>query len=37
MPIEYKNIEWKINNLYSTYLNDGSEYIKNELKGPIII
>lgn len=37
MPIEYKNIEWKINNLYSTYLNDGSEYIKSELKGPIII
>lgn len=37
MPIEYKNIEWKINNLYSTYLKDGSEYIKSELKGPIII
>lgn len=33
----YKNIEWKVNNLYATYLNDKDSYIKEELKGPIII
>ena len=32
----YKEIEWKVNNLYATYLNDKDSYIKEELKGPII-
>lgn len=36
IPSPYKDIEWKINNLYATYLNDSKAYIKEELKGPII-
>lgn len=36
IPSPYKDIEWRINNLYASYLNDPTGYIKEELKGPII-
>lgn len=37
MPKEYKDIEWKSSLIYSSILKDSNEYIKQELKGPIII
>lgn len=37
IPEPYKTIEWKTNLLYSTLHKNPSEYIKKELKGPIII
>ena len=37
IPEPYKTIEWKTNLLYSTLYKNPSEYIKKELKGPIII
>ncbi len=37
IPDSYKQIEWKVANLYATYTSDRKEYLKQELKGPIII
>lgn len=37
IPKEYKDIEWKTSLVYSSVLNNPNEYIKQELKGPIII
>lgn len=37
IPDSYKDIEWKVANLYSTYTNDRLAYLKQELKGPIIV
>lgn len=37
IPEEYKNIEWKTSLVYSSMLNKPNDYIKQELKGPIII
>jgi len=36
IPNDYKDIEWKINNLYATLTKDRLAYIEKELKGPII-
>lgn len=36
IPEPFKDIEWKTSLLYSTLLNNGQEYIKQELKGPLI-
>lgn len=37
IPKEYKDVEWKVNNLYYSYTKDYQASIKQELKGPIII
>lgn len=37
IPVPFKNIEWKTNLVYSSLLPNPSEYIKKELKGPIIL
>ena len=37
IPEAYKNIEWKTSLVYSNIVKNGQEYIKQELKGPIII
>ena len=37
IPQNYKDIEWKVANNYGLYTNNYKEYIKQELKGPIII
>jgi len=37
IPEDYKDIEWKTSCIYSSLLNDGDSYLKQELKGPIII
>ena len=37
IPESYKDIEWKVNLLYSTLLKDPQSYIKRELQGPIIL
>ena len=37
IPEPYKNIEWKTSLTYSNLLKDSQSYIKQELKGPIII
>ena len=36
IPQTYKNIEWKTSLVYSNLLKNKQEYIKQELKGPII-
>lgn len=37
IPTAYKDIEWKASLTYSNLLKDSQDYIKQELKGPIII
>jgi len=37
IPEDYKEIEWKSSLIYSSLLKDGDAYLKQELKGPIII
>ena len=37
IPEPYKNIEWKTSLLYASTQKDSNNYIKQELKGPIII
>lgn len=37
IPDKYKQIEWKTSLVYSSLLCDSNKYIKEELKGPIII
>ena len=37
IPSSYKDIEWKVSQLYASYTANRKEYIKQELKGPIII
>ena len=37
IPEQYKAIEWKTSLVYSSLLNNSNDYIKQELKGPIII
>ncbi len=37
IPDSYKTIEWKVSNMYASYTNNRKEYLKQELKGPIII
>lgn len=37
IPLTYKNIEWKASNFYATYKKDRLAYLKQELRGPIII
>ena len=37
IPETYKNIEWKVANMYATFTSKRKEYLKQELKGPIII
>ena len=37
IPTPYKDIEWKTSLLYSSLLKEPNEYIKQELKGPVII
>ena len=37
IPENYKNIEWKTNLVYSSLTNNPNDYIKEELKGPVII
>ena len=37
IPEEYKDIEWRTSLTYSSLLKDGQDYIKQELKGPIIL
>lgn len=37
IPESYKNIEWKVANVYATYTSDRKVYLKQELRGPIII
>lgn len=36
IPTTYKDIEWKVSNFYASYLNNRQDYLKQELKGPII-
>lgn len=36
IPSDYKEIEWKASLLYSSLLENPDEYLKKELKGPII-
>lgn len=36
IPQDYKDIEWKVANNYALYTKNYKEYIKQELKGPII-
>lgn len=37
IPSQYKDIEWKTSLVYSTITNNPNQYIKQELKGPVII
>lgn len=37
IPDPFKEIEWKTSLIYSSLLKDGQEYMKQELKGPVII
>lgn len=37
IPEPYKSIEWKTSLVYSNLTNNPSEYIKQELKGPVIL
>ncbi len=37
IPTSYKQIEWKVANIYASFTSDRQAYIKQELKGPIII
>lgn len=37
IPKDYKEIEWKATCLYSTLLKNPNEYLKKELRGPIIL
>ena len=37
LPEKQKEIEWKAANLYATLRKDRKAYLKEELKGPIII
>lgn len=37
IPEAYKDIEWRTSLTYSSLLKDGQAYIKQELKGPIIL
>lgn len=37
IPDDYKDIEWKASCLYSTLLKKPNDYLKQELKGPVII
>ena len=37
IPESYKQIEWKVANMYASFTSDRQAYIKQELKGPIII
>lgn len=37
IPNDYKDIEWKVNLNYANLSNNPQEYIKQELKGPVII
>lgn len=37
MPEAYKNIEWKTSLIYSLISSNGEEYLRKELRGPIII
>lgn len=37
IPKPFKDIEWKTSLVYSSLLKDGQNYIKQELKGPLII
>lgn len=37
IPEAYKDIEWRTSLTYSSLLKDGQTYIKQELKGPIIL
>ena len=37
IPEQYKAIEWKTSLVYSSLLSNSNDYIKQELKGPIII
>ncbi|MDO5440172.1 MAG: nucleotidyltransferase family protein [Erysipelotrichaceae bacterium] len=36
IPEEYKNIEWKVSQMYASMLKKPNEYLLKELKGPII-
>ena len=36
IPVSYKDIEWKASLIYSSILNNQEEYLKQELKGPLI-
>lgn len=36
IPEPYKNIEWKVANMYASFLKNRKEYLLRELKGPII-
>lgn len=36
IPEAYKNIEWKTSLVYSSLTNEPNDYIKQELKGPVI-
>ena len=37
IPETYKNIEWKVANVYATYTKNRKAYLKQELRGPIVI
>lgn len=37
IPASYKQIEWKVSNIYASFTKDRQAYLKQELKGPIII
>ena len=37
IPESYKNIEWKVANVYASYTQNRKAYLKQELRGPIII
>lgn len=37
IPLPFKEMEWKVNLVYSSLLKDPEAYLKKELKGPIII
>lgn len=37
IPESYKRIEWKVANMYASFTSNRQTYIKQELKGPIIV
>lgn len=37
IPIEYKDIEWKVSQMYASLLKKPNNYLLKELKGPIIV
>lgn len=37
IPLPYKRIEWKTSEIYGSFTNNRKEYLKKELKGPVII